>query len=229
MKFLAVADEECAALWDHFIPGRLDNYDVILSCGDLKAQYLTFLVTMSHARLMYVRGNHDGSYASRPPEGCDDIDGCLVTYNGVRILGLGGCIRYNPGDNQYTDREMERRIAKLKRAIKKAGGVDIVVTHAPPEGYGDMEDDAHKGFASLVKLIKAYHPKFLLHGHVHLRYNGLMPREHNLEGTRIINVCDRFEFEIEDNVVSPKDKNRLIRNSKYTAPNEDFVYMKRWQ
>ena len=229
MKILAVADEECAALWEHFTPGRLDGYDVILSCGDLKAQYLTFLVTMSHARLMYVRGNHDGSYASHPPEGCDDIDGCLVTYNGVRILGLGGCMRYNPGDNQYTDREMAKRIAKLKRAIKKAGGVDIVVTHAPPEGFGDMEDDAHKGFASLVKLIKDYHPKFLLHGHVHLRYNGMMPREHNLEGTRIINVCDRFEFDIEGAEVLPKDKNRLIRNSRYNAPNEDFVYMKRWE
>ena len=102
MKILAVSDEECPALWDHYVPGRLAEYDLILACGDLKASYLTFLVTMSRARLLYIHGNHDGSYESAPPEGCDDIDGRLVVYNGVRILGLGGCLRYHPGPYQYT-------------------------------------------------------------------------------------------------------------------------------
>ena len=50
MKILAVSDEECPALWDHYVPGRLAEYDLILACGDLKASYLTFLVTMSRAR-----------------------------------------------------------------------------------------------------------------------------------------------------------------------------------
>ena len=94
MKILAVSDEESPALWDHYVPGRLDEYDLIISCGDLKASYLTFLATMSHARVLYVHGNHDGGYLSAPPEGCDCIDGQLVVYNGVRILGLGGCRRY---------------------------------------------------------------------------------------------------------------------------------------
>ena len=102
MKILAIADEESPALWDHYMPGRLDGYDLILSCGDLKADYLTFLVTMGHARLLYVHGNHDGSYEVKPPEGCDCIDDQLVVYNGVRILGLGGCLRYHDGPYQYT-------------------------------------------------------------------------------------------------------------------------------
>ena len=59
MKILAVSDEECPALWDHYMPGRLADYDLILSCGDLKASYLTFLATMSRARVLYVHGNHD--------------------------------------------------------------------------------------------------------------------------------------------------------------------------
>ena len=37
MKILAVSDEECAALWDNYVPGRLKDYDLIISCGDLKA------------------------------------------------------------------------------------------------------------------------------------------------------------------------------------------------
>ena len=38
MRMLAVADEESPALWDHYQEGRLDGYDLILSCGDLKAE-----------------------------------------------------------------------------------------------------------------------------------------------------------------------------------------------
>ena len=35
MKILAVSDEESPYLWDHYIPGRLKEYDLIISAGDL--------------------------------------------------------------------------------------------------------------------------------------------------------------------------------------------------
>ena len=91
MKILAISDQECAALWDYYIPGRLAEYDIILSCGDLKASYLSFLVTMGKAPVFYVHGNHDGSYEANPPEGCECIDDRIVVYKGLRILALGGC------------------------------------------------------------------------------------------------------------------------------------------
>ncbi len=210
MKILAVADEECAALWDYYIPGRLAEYDLILSCGDLKASYLTFLVTMSHARLLYVHGNHDGSYERTPPEGCENIDGHLVIYNGVRILGLGGCLKYHEGPHQYTEREIHRRLTKLRRALKKAGGVDIVVTHAPPRGLGDLEDPAHRGFEAFRELIEKYHPQIFLHGHTHLRYHAEGLRELDCGGTRVINAGERFVFELPDRDVPPKQHNALI-------------------
>ena len=72
MKILVVSDEESPALWDYYVPGRLDEYDLILSCGDLKASYLTFLVTMSRqARLFYVHGNHDEDYLNLSSDFCD--------------------------------------------------------------------------------------------------------------------------------------------------------------
>ena len=148
MKILAIADEECAALWDHYVPGRLKDYDLILSSGDLKASYLSFLVTMARCPVLYVHGNHDTNYDAKPPEGCDCIDDQLVVYKGLRILGLGGCRKYRPGDFQYTESQMRRRILRLKRQIRQAGGVDVVVTHAPPMGVGDAEDPAHQGFAA---------------------------------------------------------------------------------
>ena len=73
MKILIVADEPVTALWDYYVPGSLKKYDLILSSGDLKADYLEFLVTMARCPLMYVHGNHDESYGESPPEGCDCV------------------------------------------------------------------------------------------------------------------------------------------------------------
>lgn len=196
MKILALADEECPSLWDYYRPGRLKDYDLILSCGDLNASYLSFLVTMARCPVLYVHGNHDTGYIQNPPEGCDDIDGRLVIYNGLRILGLGGCRRYRPGDHQYTDRQMRARIFKLKWKIRLAGGVDIVVTHAPPRGLGDQDDLPHQGFDAFLDFIDRYHPKYLLHGHVHLRYGQNLQRIHRRGDTQVINCCERFDIEL---------------------------------
>ena len=214
MKILAVSDEECAALWDCYVPGRLRDYDLIISCGDLKADYLSFLVTMARCPVLYVHGNHDTSYDRYPPEGCDCIDDHLVIYNGLRILGLGGCLRYHPGDYQYTDEQMHRRIVKLRRNLKKAGGVDLVVTHAPPYGVGDADDPAHHGFQALRDLLDDYHPQYLLHGHVHLRY-GARIRELTYGDTQVINVSERYTLDLPEIPHPEKHHGQLLWQTKH--------------
>ena len=210
MRILAVSDEECAALWDYYAPGKLDGYDLIISCGDLKPEYLSFLVTMAKCPVLYVHGNHDARYASRPPEGCDCIDDRLVVYNGLRILGLGGCRRYRPGPHQYSEKQMRRRIRKMRYHLWRAGGVDVVVTHAPAKGLGDSEDPAHWGFESLRELLDKYQPKVMLHGHVHLRYGENPTRERLYGNTRVINATERYALEMPEASFREKDRNRLI-------------------
>lgn len=214
MKILTVSDEECPALWEYYTPGKLDGYDLIISCGDLNANYLSFLVTMAKCPVLYVHGNHDTRYSIYPPEGCDCIDGGIVTFNGVRILGLGGCRKYHPGAHQYTDPEMQLRILKLQWKILQLGGVDIVVTHAPPHGLGDGEDPAHWGFESLRKFLDRYHPKYLLHGHVHMSYGTNLPRVRDYKGTTLVNTCERYELEIPDVPCRPQDKGQVIWKTK---------------
>ena len=200
MKILFLSDEECPALWDYYVPGRLADYQLIISCGDLKASYLSFLVTMARCPVLYVHGNHDTRYGRNPPEGCDCIDGRVVEYNGVRIMGLGGCLKYHPGEHQYTDRQ----------PIRKAGGVDILVTHAPAEGLGDSEDVAHWGFPALRAFLDKYRPSYHVHGHVHMTYGQGIPRLQTYNGTTIINAYERYALELPDREVPEKDKNRLI-------------------
>ena len=198
MKILALADEECAALYDYYTPGKLKDYDLIISCGDLKANYLSFIVTMARAPVLYVHGNHDTGYERNPPEGCDCIEDQLIVYKGLRILGLGGCRMYRPGQHQYTEKDMRKRIRKLRFKLWWHKGVDIVVTHAPPKGVGDDDDIAHRGFEAFLQLIDRYHPKYLLHGHVHLRYGIDQTREREYNGTQVINVCERYVLDIPD-------------------------------
>lgn len=195
MKILAVADEECLSLWNYYTPGCLSKYELILSSGDLNAKYLEFLVTMARCPVMYVHGNHDDGYAVTPPEGCDPIDDKLIVYKGLRILGLGGCLQYSRGGHQYTERQMEKRIRRLKRAIRLAGGVDIVLTHAAPRGVGDWDDRSHLGFESFLRLIDSYHPKYMLHGHVHLNYAQNIERIREYAGTKVINCCQKYELD----------------------------------
>ena len=196
MKILLISDVESKALWDYWQPGRSGKPDVIISCGDLKARYLEFLVTMEARPLYYVAGNHDTAYQQNPPEGCECLDDTLVNINGVRILGLGGSMRYNPGPYQYTEEEMSARIRRLRFKLWRAGGVDVVVTHAPVRGFGDASDLCHTGFESFKRLIDRYHPKYLVHGHVHINYGRDIPREREYHGTKIINAYERYMIEV---------------------------------
>lgn len=198
MKILLLADIEDPALWDYFSPDRVKGYDLILAAGDLKAEYLTFLVTMSNLPVFYVHGNHNAAYDHYPPEGCECIDDRLVTYRGLRILGLGGSALYSREPYQYTEREMRRRIARLRFAVWKARGVDIVLTHCPPKGYGDADDYAHRGFEAFLPMLDRWKPKALVHGHVHMTY-GNIKRELPYGETRIINAYQRYTLEIDTN------------------------------
>ena len=222
MRILAVSDEECPALWDYYVPGKLKDYDLIISCGDLKASYLSFLVTMGGKPVFYVHGNHDGSYADRPPEGCDCIDDRVLTYNGIRFLGLGGCPWYHNGPHQYTEKQMRRRIRRLRFQLWKTGGVDVVVTHAPPRGVGDLDDNAHRGFEALLELLDKYRPMYLLHGHVHLRYGLDQVRERTYGDTKVINTCERYVIEIPDREFPLKDWNKLIWAKRLRSDSEYY-------
>ena len=197
MKILLISDEEDKYLWDYYRPGRFDGIDLILSAGDLKPEYLSFLVTMANRPLLYIHGNHDGRYEAFPPEGCDCIDDRLVVVNGLRILGLGGCPLYSGDPHQYTERQLRLRIWRLGRKIRRAGGVDIVLTHAPVRGYGDMDDITHRGFEAFLPLLERWKPRYLVHGHIHLNYGVRFPRVLTYGDTTLINACGRYLLEID--------------------------------
>lgn len=191
MRILTIADEESRSLWDFYDKSKLADIDLILSAGDLKAEYLEFLVTMSRADVLYVNGNHD----KKIPQGCISVDGSLINYKGLRILGFGGSMRYSNGKNQYTESEMKRRIRRCKLKIAFNRGFDILLTHAPAADIGDMDDLPHKGFECFNDLIRRYSPRYFIHGHVHKSYGNFV-RERRVCSTSVINAFEKYIIEI---------------------------------
>ena len=197
MKILFLADEESKAYWDYFKKDDFAGIDLIISCGDLKASYLSFLTTMVGVPVLYVRGNHDDSYRENPPEGCICIEDTIFNFEGIRILGLGGCNRYKMGINHYTEKEMEKRIKKLKWKLFFNKGFDIMVTHSPARGLHDDEDKCHIGFEVFNKMIEKYKPKYFVHGHVHMCYGRKFPRVDQVGDTTVINAYEKYIIEID--------------------------------
>ena len=195
MKILAIADEEARYYYDCYRDGCLNEFDLILACGDLKARYLEFIATMAHCPLLYVRGNHDDRFAEQPPEGCICIEDQIYEYKGVRILGLGGSYRYKEGGNMYTENEMRSRVRRLWFKLFMKRGFDVLVTHSPAFGVNDGEDLPHRGFETFVELIEKYRPKYFVHGHVHMNYGRQFPREYEIHKTKVINAYNHYVVE----------------------------------
>ena len=225
MKILLISDTEERSLWDNWTDAtakKLADVGLVLSAGDLDPNYLEFLVTMLNVPLVYVRGNHDGRYDEEAPEGCEDADGRVIevvcgdgrSRQKIRILGLGGSMRYNDHlPDMYTEDEMRRRVRKAEADIRKhrltAGALrslkavmhggkekdiagssrpfDILLTHAPARGYGDMEDLPHMGFECFNDLLNKYSPQLHCYGHVHKEYGACERQLQHPSGTLLIN------------------------------------------
>lgn len=198
MRIMVIADEEAKSLWDYFDKSKLEGIDLIISCGDLDPRYLSFLVTLSSVPVLYVHGNHDKKYEQIPPEGCICIENRIYVHEGVRILGLGGSMRYKRGPHQYTERQMRNRVSKLWFQLLRRRGFDILVTHAPAYQLNDGRDLPHQGFQVFKTLMEKYHPKYFLHGHVHMSYGRKHKRYDKYLDTHVINAFEKCVFDFED-------------------------------
>lgn len=197
MRILLLSDEADKALWDYLDRRLLEGVDLVISCGDLPAEYLSFLTCFTDAPILYVHGNHDQGYAYKPPEGCVCIDDTVQVVNGVRVLGLGGSMRYRPGEHMYTERQMARRVRKLRWKLWRQKGFDILVTHAPARGLGDQEDLPHRGFETFLRLMDKYRPRYMAYGHVHPQYGATaFRRELRYNRTTVVNAYKRYFIEL---------------------------------
>ena len=191
VRVLAVADEEVPTAQSRV---RDLHVDLVLAAGDLPWDYLESLVSALDAPAAYVPGNHDPG-TGPGPRGLIDLDGHVRTVGGLRIAGLGGCVRYNDGPHQYTQREYDKRAQRLLKHARHAGPVDVLLTHAPPLGLGDDTDPSHVGISALHGVLETLQPTWHLHGHIHPY--GVHKPDRQLGPTTIRNVIPWHVIDIE--------------------------------
>lgn len=228
MQILVLADEPVQRLWNGYGKDTLQAADLILSCGDLPSSYLSYLTCFSSAPVVYVHGNHDHNYDVKPPEGCINAEGHVVLVKGIRILGLGGSMRYRPEiPTMFTEAEMSDRIRGLRRELRGTGGFDLLLAHSPIAGLGDQSDLPHHGFECFKPLLSKYRPQVMFHGHVHQAYSGAgFVREREWDGIPVINACGSYTYQWPEDW-QPATQPRplaLRRMKKRSQPGEDHEH-----
>jgi Icc-related predicted phosphoesterase len=198
MKILALSDQVVDRLYTLVSQGHFAGVELILGCGDLPYSYLEFLVSMLNVPMFYVPGNHDPVYnphfTSARAEGGTNLD--LRTARSRRLLlaGFGGCNRYRPdGVNQYTQSEAALRARLLLprllwNRLRYGRALDILITHSPPYGIHDEEEQAHRGLTAINSLLSWARPRYHFHGHTHFVRNNLEASVTPLGPTTIMNV-----------------------------------------
>jgi hypothetical protein len=192
LRLLALSDEPDPTLDSPAVRNALEPIDLIVGCGDLRADYLTFVADAFHrVPLVYVRGNHDtgeawaiGERTTRPEA---IADGRLRIEAGLPILGFSGSPVYNrPSPVQVSGLRMW--LHALRGALTSLGRRPLlVISHAPPRGLNDADDVTHRGFDALRWLIDVLRPPLWLHGHTALVRRGLDSRSVSRDGTLLYN------------------------------------------
>jgi len=93
---------------------------------------------------------------------------------------------------------MKWTITTLRPTLWRRGGVDIIVTHAPPRFVQDAEDLCHRGFRSFRWLIGKYSPKYFIHGHIHGSFTDPSERVTLINKTKVINTYGHYLLEIHE-------------------------------
>ncbi len=168
IRLLAVSDERDEALERESNREWLGKLDAIFGCGDLEPDYLAFLADALNAPLLLVRGNHDrgGAWDAGMDHIPTTMDGHIDSVAGLSALGLSwpGPAR---GRATRTDLGAWRQVIGAYLRAKLTGRrPQVVLSHVPPLGHGDVPGDPyHTGFAAYRWLCQRLQPVIWLHGH----------------------------------------------------------------
>ncbi len=208
MKVLSVSDVELSFLYSPHVTQRLEDIDLIISCGDLPYYYLEYLQSVLDVPLYYVRGNHasrvehtSGGHERTAPWGGYDLHGrTRADHSGVLLAGVEGCLQYNYGPYQYSQIGMWMFVFRLVpgmllNKLRFGRYLDIFVTHASPWKIHDMDDRPHRGARAFNWLIRVFQPLYHLHGHIHV-YRPDTVTETQVGRTWVVNTYGYREVEV---------------------------------
>ena len=150
----------------------LPEADVVVHSGDFcmvgseqeAIDFLNWFCDLPYAHKIFICGNHDDCLYGANIDGLDENVHYLCnsggTIDGMKFYGvpmfMGDCI---------TDRQ-NRNYANIP------DDVDVLITHTPPYGVLDFDDEINYGSEELLQRVSEINPRLHLFGHIH-RQHGL--------------------------------------------------------
>lgn len=176
MRIVAVADthgfEESL--------GALPDGDVFVHAGDmLRAGTLdelepvaAWIRALPHRHKIVVAGNHDWCFARAGEAGAArDLLGAEVIYLEDAACELGGVSFWgSPWQPEFCNWafNLPRGPALAAKWARIPAGIDVLVTHGPPTGFGDRCWGRRAGCEDLREAVLGrVRPKLHLYGHIH--------------------------------------------------------------
>jgi predicted phosphohydrolase len=175
MKLIAIADT-------HGLHRSLEiaDGDILIHTGDLTrhgslddvSEFNDFLGTLPHPYKIVIAGNHDLCF-EKERKACDELlTNCIylqdqeVTIDGVRVYG-------SPWQPWFYDWaiNLERGPEIRAKWDLIPEGIDILITHGPPYGIGDLTSRGeYVGCQDLLEVIEKIKPGVHIFGHIHEGY-----------------------------------------------------------
>jgi Icc-related predicted phosphoesterase len=160
--------------------------DLVAKQAFLAGAFKDWLDRVPAKEVVLVAGNHDQSIeAWGLPDGlrCHYLQDAEVDLFGLRIWGTPWQPWFYDWAFNAPRRDGEAFLASKFDAIPP--GVDIVVAHGPPRGYGDLTRGVeHVGSTAMTRTLGRVRPRLMVCGHIHPAYG-----RYRLGETEIVNAA----------------------------------------
>lgn len=166
MKILHISDTHGCHRRLHDLP----QADIVVHSGDFTMNgseqealdFMNWFCNLLYPQKIFICGNHDACLYGATIDGLDDNVHYLcnsgVEIDGVKFYGvpmfMGDCI---------TDRQ-------TKHYANILDDTDILITHTPPFGILDFDDNINYGSEELLGRISVVRPRLHLFGHIHSQH-----------------------------------------------------------
>ena len=167
MRILHISDTH----GKHNLLKNLPKTDVIVHSGDASfsgadsevLDFLNWFCDLNFSHKIFVAGNHDdclyGEQIEGLPENVHYLCHSGVEIEGVRFWGVPLFV----GDTLKESRT-EQIIAQIPE------NTDVLISHSPPYGILDFDDNINYGCRDLLKVVERINPRYHLFGHIHANH-----------------------------------------------------------
>lgn len=166
----------------HTLHGYLDppeNIDMVIHAGDASDNrqslanasemddFMDWFTKLNIEHKIYVPGNHDVSIDRGleviPDEGVHVLVNEMVEVGGLKVYGSPLTPAFGTG---WAFNVARHKLDREWQSIPE--GIDILVTHGPPQTVLDINTDGiHCGCRALLNRVKKVKPKYHIFGHIH--------------------------------------------------------------